>query len=167
MKLEIELNEKETRYLKRYVKLRDLEKVVSGTANPIVVVEERKHMLVDGERGADDRVYALEGVAELFRTEEELIDYISDDIKSVIGGEAPSNPSLSYTIEDIYVSYYYEPVAYFLTRKEANDYLANQKHNLSGHARVYSRCLNLNAGGELDTIMGLIRRIGEATVGGE
>ena len=89
-----------------------------------------------------DAEYSLEDIE---RIKEELIDF----------GEA-----LEGDIKKLPILITHRPVAYFLTREEAERYCDYQKHNLR-KPRVYSRYVGYGNIGDLECLMKLLLRAGK------
>lgn len=86
----------------------------------------------------EKEVYYLKQYARLFAVERE-IDYTRDPIVCVEEKQ--------------------KPIAFFLTRKEAERYCRYQGHNLK-NSRVYSRYVGYGNDGDLECLMKFMRRIG-------
>lgn len=64
------------------------------------------------------------------------------------------------------VTWKWDPVAYFLTRKEADDYRKYQSHNL-GVSRTYTRSIGYRNSGDLAVLLPLLLKMGNEIKGGK
>ncbi len=101
-------------------------------------------------------------------TEEELEEKVKDYIEDVIydleySGEY-SDEILD--VEAVYFEYDYVPVAYFLTRAEAEKYIQYQGHNLT-EPTVYTYYTGYNNMGDLTELKALLLEIGKTLLSRE
>lgn len=150
MEIKLNLTENEVGFLKQYEELYNSEREIDITAEPIVVVERKEKIYIgDADPCCDyDTVYVLEHDYETeYDTEEEAEEYVEEhNSKSEI---------LKFDVIPTW-----KPVAYFLTRKEAENYCKYQKHNL-GECRVYTRNVGYGNHGDLACLMNLLKSIGK------
>jgi len=164
MKLEIDINERELQFLKQYAELYDSERKIDITSTPIVVVEERDYIVSDEDYNAGDYVYVVDDEM-TFYSSEELRGFLKEITDEAIDkADMEGYVMEQYLIRKFPVSYFWKPVAYFLTRKEAKDYCRYQKHNLSNRTRIYSRGIGYGNQGDLECLMVLLRKIGTKLV---
>lgn len=98
--------------------------------------------------------------------EEELEDCIDDMISCF---EYSAEDEFTYDscdfnfkiyIKEHYYKYEYKPVAYFLTRKEAEKYVQYQSHNLC-YPRVFTAYAGYRNYGDYPVLIALLKRMGE------
>lgn len=68
-------------------------------------------------------------------------------------------------IKHLYIAEFYKPVAFFLTRLEAEKYCIYQKHNLK-KPRVYTHHMGYANDGDLLELMALLKSMGDQLLGG-
>lgn len=158
----LNLTEKEKEFLKQYASVFESERKIDCTSDPIVIVEDLS-TIVTQEGFEDKYVYVLDDfeaenedeLIELLRSE----DFGEEEINEIIysldtTGEAFDNEISLYPVKEIY-----KPIAYFLTRKEAEDYCKYQSHNLK-QPRVYTRNMGYANQGDLKVLTDMLLRIG-------
>ncbi len=112
----------------------------------------------------DMRVAAIDWIKSNHVYSDRAEDYFNetdDDYCSEIVFES-KNGLASLTIERLYFSEFYTNVAYFLTKKEALQYISDQRHNLS-KPRVYTACMSghRSKDGDLASLSKLLLRMGK------
>lgn len=164
--MNIELNEREKAFLKQYAECYEEERDIDSTNTPIVVVENQvyyptedgfgdKTIYVINHDGEHTECETVEGVVAYFEDNELYFSKYDKQILEQEGNHVVYNISVSkYPVFKVY-----EPVAYFLTRAEAEKYCKYQKHNLKS-PRVYSRYVGYGNNGDLECLMGLLLKIG-------
>lgn len=161
--MEIKLNEREKEFLKQYALKYPEERKLDITADPIVVVEVEEERVTQ-EGYADKTVYVWnEDSYDTWESlEVDLLDaeYSNEDIEEIAEDLSDFNESLDGEIRKLPVMIFHRPVAYFLTREEADKYVKYQRHNLR-RPRVYSRHIGYSNRGDLDCLMKLLLRVGK------
>lgn len=161
--MNIELTEREIMFLKQYAQVYKQERSIDCTADPIVVVEDVDY-LVAGDGFGDKTVYAWDD--EEYNSLEELKEdlkengFSENDIEAFCEdlddfGICKNNEIQKYSVHRIY-----KPIAYFLTRAEADRYVEYQSHNLK-EPRVYTRYCGYANSGDLQCLYKLLLRIGK------
>lgn len=162
--MNIQLTEREAQFLKQYAEVYESERKLDGTANPIVVVEVQQDIPTDADYGYDKVTYVWD--TESYDDEDELEEvlkenYFTSEARDEIFAELEeTGEALNGDIRKIPVNIIWVPVAYFLTRAEAQKYCQYQKHNLK-NPRVYSRYVGYGNNGDLDCLMQLLLRMGK------
>lgn len=168
--MDIKLNEREIAFLKQYAEKYEEERRIDITNTPIVVVENKTYYPTADGFG-DKTIYVIEHHGEHTECEtiEEVVSYFEDQEmdfskydKEILEQEG------NHVVENIVISKFpvfkiYEPVAYFLTRAEADKYCKYQKHNLKS-PRVYSRYVGYGNNGDLECLMQLLLKVGEQII---
>lgn len=159
----LKLTDREKGFLKQYALKYGKERKIDITADPIVVVEVEREIVT--QEGYHDRIiYAWE--EDSYDTWESLevdlmdADYSPDDIEEIKEELENESEALEGSIRELPVVITREPVAYFLTREEAEKYCKHQKHNLR-KPRVYSRYVGYGNNGDLECLMKLLLRAGK------
>ena len=165
MKLNIKLTEKQEELLKQFATDHHPNSDKNcGTHNPLFVVETRRQRVVNPEYDSVDSIaiyfpkwgeeYSVDDSVEMYWEYEDKICPIEiksfeDVYRTTITGVDGVNYYIldeeeylkAYGVDiEYYVTYlghYYEPVAYFFVREEAEKYIKYQKHNLTA-PRVYA-----------------------------
>ena len=164
MKIEIEVNDEELFFLKQYSDVYDKERDIDFTYEPIVIVEDIEE-IVTKYGFEDDVVYVYDG--ERYGTEDELVlelkrnNFSYEEIETITADLHFHDKALNNRIKKFYVIYRYKPVAYFLTRCEAEKYCEYQKHNLN-KPRVYSRGIGYSNNGDMKSLNNLLLKIGDS-----
>lgn len=160
-KIELELSQKEIEFLKQYAKVYDEERKLDCTRDPIVVVEDVEEIVTDDEYGYDETRYrygdCFYNTIENLR--EALIEEEKENIEEIIEEVEEYGETLEGNIQKIPVIIRHNPVAYFLTRAEADKYCEYQGHNLR-RPRVYSRSTGYSNNGDLDCLLKLLLNTG-------
>lgn len=164
--MNVELNEREIEFLKQYAAVYESERKIDITNTPIVVVENQVYYPTADGFG-DKTIYVIDddGQHTECETIEEVIEYFEDqemDFSKYDEGileEEGNHAIYNISVSKFPVFKRYEPVAYFLTRKEAEEYCKYQKHNLRS-PRVYSRYVGYGNRGDLECLMQLLLKIG-------
>ena len=160
--MNINLTEKEIEFLKQYARVYEEERSLDCTRDPVVVVEDIEE-LVSADGYGDKTVYVWneETYYSLDEVETELkdngfsknaIEAFCDDLDFY--GECANGEIQKYEI-----TIRYRPIAYFLTRAEADKYVKYQSHNLR-EPRVYTRSCGYSNNGDLQCLYQLLLRIG-------
>lgn len=175
MKFEIDLTEREIMYLKQYAEIFTNERDNDITSNPIIVVENRIDLAVDGRFGSDKQKYVISDCCNANHYECDDLDdmrkYLEESYDDILEGFLDGiinnfeDGDTEFTIKEI--DFYivdtqtiYEPVAYFLTRKEAEKYVIYQGHNLR-NPRIYTRNDGYSNNGDLNCLNKLLLNIGK------
>ena len=164
--MNIELNEREILFLKQYATVYESERKIDITNTPIVVVENQVYYPTS-EGFGDRTIYVIDDDGQPLECEtiEEVVEYFQDeDIDFTEDDERVLEEEGNHVVENIVISKFpvfkiYEPVAYFLTRKEAEEYCKYQKHNLRS-PRVYSRYVGYGNNGDLECLIQLLLKVG-------
>lgn len=164
--MDIELNEREVEFLKQYSTVYESERKIDITNTPIVVVENQVYYPT-AEGFGDRTIYVIDDDGQHTECENivDVVEYFQDeDIDFTEDDERVLEEEGNHVIENIAISKFpvfkiYEPVAYFLTRAEAEKYCKYQKHNLRS-PRVYSRYVGYGNNGDLECLMQLLLKIG-------
>ena len=164
MKVTLDLTEREIEFLKQYASVYRSERDLDATADPIVMVDTMRSRV--GEEGYDDcrTVYVNcdgEEFSSLEEVREETLangEYEEDveweEFVGILEDEGEQDGWRILSVMD-----YYEPVAYFLTRVEAEKYVKYQSHNLN-NPRVYTRYMGYSNCGDLQALSKMLLRIG-------
>ena len=161
--MNIELSEKEIEFLKQYARVYGEERGLDCTRDPIVVVEDIEE-LVAADGYGDRTVYAWE----------DSTYYSIEELKKELTENGYSKREIALFCDDL--EYYgqcnnkeiqkheiiirYRPIAYFLTRAEADRYVKYQSHNLT-KPRVYTRSCGYGNSGDLQCLYKLLLRMGQ------
>lgn len=161
--MNIKLTDREIGFLKQYADMYEKERKIDCTNRPIVVVESQRDVVVDSDYGYDEIRYvwdeeSYDGEDELKEVLEEN-DFTNEEIEHILLELQEHGKALIGSISKIYVNIEWFPVAYFLTRVEAEEYCKYQRHNLN-KPRVYSRHIGYSNSGDLDCLMYLLLRMG-------
>lgn len=161
--MNIELTEKEIGFLKQYANVFRQERDFDCTADPIVMVEDiEEYVAADGY--GDKTVYALDG--ETYYSIDELKkalienDYSENDISDICDDLKEQGHCIHNEIQKYSVHINYRPIAYFLTRAEADKYVKYQSHNLR-KPRVYTRSCGYANSGDLQCMYRLLLKMGQ------
>ena len=162
--MNIQLTERELHFLKQYAEVYESERDIDVTNAPIIVVEVQEEIPADIEYGYYKVTYVWD--MESYNSEAELEealsenDFTSEEINNILTELEETEEALIGSIRKVYVNIIYNPVAYFLTRAEAERYCQYQKHNLK-NPRIYSRYIGYANNGDLSCFMGLLLRMGK------
>lgn len=183
----IMLSEEEVRMLKQYALLYDTERKLDGTNDPIVLIQNKVKHYTSGDYHNDGKDYEVmidtynyteDGLVDINELREilaeNLIDFeedqnkvteILDDIFDDLTGfyskdEIEITEPVCVKIKAHYYKWDYKTVAYFFTRKEADDYVKYQAHNLHS-PRVYTDYAGYGNEGDFPVFQKLLRRMGE------
>lgn len=168
--MEIKLNEREIEFLKQYAQVYDEEREKDGTRDPLVVVEDVEEIIT--EDGYEDEIrycWDEETYKNIEELKEALVEedgHTKEEIEEIIEELEEYGEALQGSIKKFSVIIKYKPIAYFLTRKEAEKYCNYQKHNLK-KPRVYTRYMGYANNGDLQCIANLVLNIGKQLVEGE
>ncbi len=162
--MNIELTAKEKEMLKQYALLFDEEAKRHITRNPLPTVEIKVEVRTD----EDDAEYALYVNGEdTYRSNKELREgleskgYTEEQIEGLLDDLNTYNESLEFDgFEKVYIRTKYQPVAYFLTIKEAEDYIRYQGHNLT-NPRVYIYSMGYSNEGDLVHLYPVLLKMGK------
>lgn len=159
--MNITLNEREIEFLKQYAQVYEEEREKDSTRDPIIVVEDTEE-IVSYEGDTVRYSWNGESYANIEELKEALNenDFCEDEIKIVLHDLEEYGTAYEGEINQHTVIVKYNPVAYFLTRKEAEKYCKYQSHNLR-RPRVYSRYVGYGNGGDLECLIKLLLRIGQ------
>lgn len=161
--MNIKLTDIEIRFLKQYAEVYEKERKVDCTNRPIVVVEVQRDIVVDSDYGYDEIRYIWDD--ETYDGEDELREFLEEndfsesEVEEVFFELQEYGEALKGNIRKVYVNIEWFPVAYFLTRVEAEEYCKYQRHNLN-NPRVYSRNIGYRNSGDLDCFVNLLLRMG-------
>ena len=161
--MNIELTENEIVFLKQYASVYKQERDLDCTADPIVVVEDIEEFVAPDGYG-DKAVFVWDecSYSSLTELKKELkenkysknnISMICDDLEYYGHCEKPNIQKHSIHIT-------YRPIAYFLTRAEADKYIKYQSHNLR-EPRVYTRSCGYANYGDLQCLYQLLLKMGQ------
>lgn len=182
--MDFNLTEKEEIFLKQYAEVYEKERALDITSNPIVLVQNQVKYYTSPNYCFDDIEYEVcindswtETVSVINDIGDVVFEYFADsygegfelDIENIIN-------EVSYNLkhEDIfttiihgkninvtthYINYGYNTVAYFLTRKEAENYIKHQKHNLY-KPRVYTDYSGYSNYGDFEALRVLMLKMG-------
>lgn len=161
--MNIELTENEIRFLKQYAEVYKQERSIDCTADPIVVVEDIEELIAPDGYGDkvvyvwdDETYYSIENLKKALEDEgfsrNEIVIFC-DDLEYY--GHCKDREIQKYSIHVTY-----RPVAYFLTRAEADKYVNYQSHNLR-KPRVYTRSCGYANSGDLQCLYKLLLRMGQ------
>ena len=176
--LTVTLTEKEATFLEQYATVFEKERAEDVTLNPIVAVEIERDIVVPDEFG-DNVIYVDTEADENFkmRTIEDVKEFLEERVD-----DEPENYPVNYIettleklrdegvyegenmkIEKFTITTIFEPVAYFLTRAEAERYMKYQKHNLN-KPRVYTRDCGYSNAGDLQCLIKTLQKMGEQLI---
>ena len=163
MKLEIEITQNEYDLLKQYSTLFDSERRIDCTSDPIVIVEDIEEVIT--QSGYEDKgIYVWD--ESTYETKQDLVEALIEcefsalEIDEILDGLYDFGEAEDYGIRLTPVKVLYKPIAYFLTRKEAEDYCEYQSHNLK-KPRVYTRNMGYSNRGDLKLLVEMLKRIGD------
>ena len=161
--MNIKLTEKENEFLKQYAQVYEQERQVDCTADPIVVVEDIEELIAADGLG-DKRVYTwdMETYYSLDELRKALMDndFSENDITDMLEDVEENGHCMHNEIQKHEVYIKYRPIAYFLTRAEADRYVEYQSHNQT-KPRVYTRSSGYANYGDLQCLYQLLLRIGQ------
>lgn len=161
--MNISLSDKESFFLKQYAEAYEAERKFDGTADPVVVVEDVEEISALPGTGdysiyiSDDHVMRTRESVKKFLLEDEGFD--EETTSSIIIELDFEGDTDLCNIKKVEVIKRYRPIAYFLTRLEAEKYCQYQKHNLS-NPRVYTRYCGYGNNGDMQLLNKLLLRIG-------
>lgn len=161
--MNIELTEMETKFLKQYAKVFKKERDLDATRDPIVVVEDIVELVAEDGYG-DKTIYALDeetfnSVVELKQALNKYGYYSEHEVTDICNELEEKGYSEHSEIQKYSVHITYRPIAYFLTRTEADRYVQYQSHNLR-KPRVYTRSCGYANSGDLQCLYQLLLRMG-------
>jgi len=162
--MNIEISEQEAIFLKQYAKVYDAERELDCTRKPIVVVEDEENVVT--EAGYEDKIiYVWDeskyyNKADLIDDLREQNDFSDEEILNIAIEMDETGEALSGSVKVLPVQVIYKPIAYFLTRIEAEKYCEYQKHNLR-RPRVYSRYVGYGNYGDMENLMRLLLKMGQ------
>lgn len=176
--MEVNLTDIEKKYLLEFAsKQYDGSKDNVGTCDPIHVVERRCDIITTSDYSDETKfVVNMDGDYSDYETFEEalkcLVECFCEDeldletLKNCTDEEEVNNYLEEcgyelYSIEEYAVKHYYEPVAYFLIRDEAERYMKYQKHNLGEGTRIYTRGLGYDNRGDMPIFRELLMKLGQ------
>ena len=160
--INISITPKELELLKQYAAVYDSEREIDGSADPIVIVEVPEEILASSDGLWDEERYFYED--EVYTDEDELIAQLrnegwsDDDIDDAIWELNNEGKSQYGGISVQYIKTQWRPVAYFLTRAEAQRYCQYQGHNLKT-PRIYTAYCGYSNDGDLKHLSQLLLRI--------
>jgi hypothetical protein len=161
--MEINLTHSEKVFLKQYAKVYAAERKIDFTRTPIVVVEVEEYIATPD--GYHDKIIYLWEETEYLNKDDlidelrEQEDFSDDEILEIAIELEETGEALEGSIRVFPVQRTYRPVAYFLTRAEAEKYCQYQRHNLK-RPRVFSRYVGYSNNGDLECLMQLLLRMG-------
>jgi hypothetical protein len=168
--MNITLTEKEIEYLKNYAKVFDEERKRDITCDPVVAVEVEDRVPTKNCYSDGFEYIIFDGDYSSFDTKDELTEYLKEyyDYRNEkilkLFGELEWDDSVKLHDDiELRKGYYikkYRPVAFFLTRYEADRYVEYQSHNLN-NPRVFTYSAGYANYGEIPTIIKLLKRMGE------
>lgn len=161
--MELNLTDREKGFLKQYALKYEEERKVDITASPIVVVEvEEERVTQEGYEDKTVYVWEQDSYDTWESLEVDLMDaeYSLEDIERIKEELIDFGEALEGDIKKLPILIAHRPVAYFLTREEAERYCDYQKHNLR-KPRVYSRYVGYGNIGDLECLMKLLLRAGK------
>ena len=182
------LTDIEEKFLKQYAEVFESERDCDWTADPIVLVQDRKKYYTNSD-SYDDVEYALEINGRNLSDYNLIsdIDLVKDEIREYLDGCAVDKEVIQELIDDMelelngyfsydkweydmnninvmitkyYSKYYYETVAYFFTRKEAEKYIKYQGHNLAD-PRVFTSYAGYSNLGDYPIFQKMLLRMGK------
>ncbi|MGY3725661.1 hypothetical protein SAMN05421767_1588 [Granulicatella balaenopterae] len=155
-RITVELNEEEVYFLKQYANVYKAERNKDFTTEPIVVVQKEVHLPCPHDMGVEGVEYYEATIGDIHHTKEEVVEWAleewelnerqlselqeflddeySDDFDTSRHGDFEG---IDFKISKNGYQIVWEPVAYFLTRAEAEKYCKYQAHNL-GKCRIYT-----------------------------
>ena len=161
--MKIELTEKEIEFLKQYARVYGEERSLDCTRDPVVVVEDVEESVAADGFG-DKQVYTwdMETYYSLEELRKALIenDYSENDITDMLEDVEENGHCMHNEIQKYEVYIKYRPIAYFLTRTEAERYVKYQSHNLT-KPRVYTRSCGYGNRGDLQCLYQLLLKMGQ------
>lgn len=182
--MDFNLTEKEEIFLKQYAEVYEKERALDITSNPIVLVQNQIKHYSSPNYCFDDIEYEIcindswtEIVSVINDIGDVVLEYFVDsygdnfelDIENIINEisynlEYEDTFTITTLGENIsvtahYFNYDYNTVAYFLTRKEAENYIKHQKHNLH-KPRVYTDYSGYSNYGDFETLRALMLKMG-------
>ncbi len=162
--INISITPKELELLKQYAAVYDSEREIDGTADPIVIVEVPEEVLVSSDGNwheqryfYEDEVYANEDNLMVQLAEEGWHENDIDDVIYELDNEGRTEDGL---ISIQYIEVRWRPVAYCLTRTEAERYCQYQSHNLKT-PRIYTAHCGYSNDGDLKHLSQLLLKIGK------
>lgn len=190
MEITISITDRLADFLKQYASVYDEERKTDWTNDPIVCVENKRKSYTSDDYSFDGCEYSVwindydltedglfldikevaKGIGEYLKDnhnmDNEKIEEIIDDMELQLDGFYHSNEweydedNIKIEVKIHYYKHYYEPVAYFLTRKEAEDYVKRQEHNLKS-PRVYTKYMGYSNQGDLLELMKFGKQLGK------
>lgn len=166
MNINIKLTDRQVKFLKQYADVYENERECDITSDPIVVVQTQERLASNPEYYYDGYAYILDH-EDSFDSLDDLFEFMDDNgyeyEKETI--EATFDNDSEYKDGDIHIAEWcyqitWRNVAFFLTRKEANDYCRYQAHNLI-KPRVYTYYMGYANHGDLQCLAPLLLAIGE------
>lgn len=161
--MNIKLTENEIRFLKQYAEVYKQERSIDCTADPIVVVEDIEE-LVAADGYGDRTIYAWEDSTydSLDELKKDLREngYSKREIALFCDDLEYQGNCKDGEIQRLSVHRRHYPIAYFLTRAEAERYVKYQSHNLK-EPRVYTRHYGYANSGDLQCLYKLLLRMGQ------
>jgi len=168
--MNIKLTEKEIEFLKNYAKVFEEERKRDITCDPVVAVEVEERIPTascysDGFEYLiiDDDYISFNIKKELTKYLKEYYDYSNKEILKLFEDLKWNDEVKLHDDIELRKGYYikkYRPVAFFLTRYEADRYVKYQSHNLN-KPRVFTYSAGYANYGEIPTIIKLLKRMGE------
>ena len=162
--IKISITPKELELLKQYAEVYNSEREIDGSADPIVLVEVPQEVVVARDSEWDEERYFYED--EVYTDKDELMAQLEEDGWSESEMEDADfdlyNEGKTYDgrISVRYIQIQWHPVAYFLTRAEAERYCQYQGHNLNT-PRIYTAYCGYRNDGDLKHLSQLLLRIGK------
>lgn len=162
------LKDEEVELLKQYSKVFLHERKKDFTSLPLVKVVDQKWVMTASECG--ERLFyrcKTNEDQEIYETQEELLKFVQEHEADldIIGGimqdiqEHGAYYARGFWIESIPVRRQFNDVAYFITLKEAAEYIEYQKHNLK-EPSIVSCHLGHGNKGELPVMLHMLLRLG-------
>ena len=161
--MNIELTENEVGFLKQYASVFRQERDFDCTTDPIVVVEDiEEFVAADGYGDKTVFVWNEESFSSLTELKNELKvnNYSKNDISLICDDLEYYGHCKKHNIQKFSIHVTYRPIAYFLTRAEADKYVKYQSHNLKS-PRVYTRSCGYANYGDLQCLYQLLLKMGQ------
>lgn len=169
--LNISLSPSEENFLKQYAQVYDKERIIDATSDPIVAVETEikrstnpdydngEYYYVDDIKGYSTN--SLEQMKKYLKENYEgsLDEFEISEILRLLENKEKAMSWNRYSFSVVFMETIYKPVAYFLTRKEAEKYCKYQRHNLV-NPRIYSYGLGYGNHGDLQCLRYFLLRVG-------
>lgn len=168
--MNINLTNIEKEMLKKYALNYEEDRKKDFTLQPIVVVKTKKSRPADKERSRNPYLecyipeweFSTTKKEELFEElmrDVDMTNELANEIVESIFEHEEDYTKLPYSVQFCFMEDYYEPVAYFFSRKEAELYCKYQKHNLNDPI-VYTECWGYQNKGDFPIFQKLLLKMG-------